>query len=523
MFAAGSRRSHSQMAGAASPSEVVRRVQPRLSHAHAHTATGDEAEASAAAASAAAPAPLPHLHRHALESIFAFLPLTTFAAVTHVSKAWCAAVLSMAPHLLVYVPSREEHLRPLLHSPLRRRVSHLSMSLQSLCSSAELAQLADRMSHLRELDAFLGDISAIFPPQLRSLRVVQSSGVTQAVIDAIAHLQHLTSLRWNDVAPGVHLAPLTQVNTLTALEPLECGKHADDVAAFARQLRAVHQLRSLQACSSERCILPLSVLLAPPHQCQLTDLQAACHSQAEAALLASLPTLTRLQQLGFPLPHADFLTSLPALTTLRIVFAGGNQVDVPRCLAALQTCTRMQELTMHSTCFHVTSTQLASCLQRMPLLHTLSLGRCQGLQSLAFLSAGSLRSTLTALRLSECAPRLPLTEMQHVYALRHLRELELSDRLFSSALHFPQLRFHTPPSPLLPQLEEFAYVRSHQPGSSPEYAVYAYRPERAHAWAARRGEEGGEGSSSNAEPPQGHGQHSVDVPCCMTVLQSCTC
>lgn len=91
-MSAGFKRTHEQ--AEADGNSAGRCVQPR--HFHAHTAPLPSASAQAAA-------PLPWLHRHALESIFSFLPLSTLAVLMSVSMEWRAAVLSMAPLLCIKV------------------------------------------------------------------------------------------------------------------------------------------------------------------------------------------------------------------------------------------------------------------------------------------------------------------------------------------------------------------------------------------------------------------------------------
>ncbi len=184
-------------------------------------------------------------------------------------------------------------------------------------------------------------------------------------------------------------------------------------------------------------------------------------TEEDSAALANLPTLTSFRQTSLTLRHADFLQRLPALTLLELGFDsdedGGQAVEIPRVMAAMQTCTQLTELKLCGMCFYFTSEQLASCLERMPRLQSLSLVFCQQVESLSFLSVGALTATLTKLQIGICHKRIPIDELHKVHALRSLRSLQLSSYTFDSELSSFQQKLYTPPSFVLPALQEFRY------------------------------------------------------------------
>jgi len=382
-----------------------------------------------------------------------------------VSREWRAAALSMASCELVFDGERSngaQRLQQMLQSPLRRHVSHLRVDLDTPCSTDLLAQFAERMPHLHSLDSMLHITphAVVFQPQLRSLRLrarpsFHFKGIHQLAIDAAARLQHLTDLTLDRLVPGASYAPLTVVPTLTRLDLAGAGRWKEDLAAQAQQLRALHQLRSLSAC-----VLPLSVLLASPHQLQLVDLTARAQSEADVSALASLPALTRLQLKRLKAPHVDFLHSLPVLTSLHLSFAHETVVDVPRCTAVLQSCARLQELALYDGSVRFTSAQLVSCLERMSKLHFLRLEWCFESGSLSFLSAGCLSTSLTSLYLDGFRQRVPLEEISHINALCNLRHLTLSNCVFTKKLPRMQSRSFKPPSSMLPKLQSYAFLKA---------------------------------------------------------------
>ncbi len=92
----------------------------------------------------------------------------------------------------------------------------------------------------------------------------------------------------------------------------------------------------------------------------------------------------------------------------------------------------------------ITSAQLAECLQGMPSLRSLQLFFIRWLDSLVFLSTGSLPSTLTSLHLHRVDPRLPVREVEHIRRLRAAMSVTLhlvstADSMRSSVRLSPSL------------------------------------------------------------------------------------
>ncbi len=282
----------------------------------------------------------------------------------------------------------------------------------------------------------------------------------QGVIDAIARLQQLHTLDLSFAvgepipARDVSFAPLTRIGSLTGLKICRLSATKQHV----EQLRLMHQLRKLDCYL---CTISLSALLALPHQLQLTEL---CYldvkTDADSAALATLPSLAELVTSGTTLRHADFLQHLPALATLSLGFRQGGAVQILRVMTALQTCTQLTELRLWGRGgFDFTSEYLASCLERMPRLQSLSLQDCDALRSLSFLSVGTLAATLVKLEIISLTKGIPLAELNYVIALQSLRTLCLDKRTFDADFNDFMLQLYTPPSRILPALQTFDYYR----------------------------------------------------------------
>ena len=92
------------------------------------------------------------------------------------------------------------------------------------------------------------------------------------------------------------------------------------------------------------------------------------------------------------------------------------------------------------------------------MLRSLALNSLPQLQSLSFLSAGSLSQSLTDLSVGSCAALVP-AELEHIRGLVALQSLYLGC-LFSEApaADLPILQLFQPPSAALPALRQFQYA-----------------------------------------------------------------
>ena len=202
-------------------------------------------------------------------------------------------------------------------------------------------------------------------------------------------------------------------------------------AQHIEQLRALHQLRCLTVQADK---LSLPALLAPPHQLQ---------------------QLTSLRVSDSPVDHIDYVASMPVLTALAVQFDASG-VLTPRVFAALSACTQLVSLELtDGDSFPFTSEDLVACLPHLPHLRELTLKWCTRLTSLAFLRAGLLPFTLTALSIDMFKPELALQELHELLHLRALTSLTLGRRICSAPLDAATLRLFTPPSHALPALRSF--------------------------------------------------------------------
>ena len=92
-------------------------------------------------------------------------------------------------------------------------------------------------------------------------------------------------------------------------------------------------------------------------------------------------------------------------------------------------------------------------------LRVIDLAYMQELDSLRFLTAGSLPRTLTQLSLYYLRRGwLCLAELQHVHALQSLTQLKVLHSLADPMDALTQ-SLYAPPSKLMPNLREFSYAR----------------------------------------------------------------
>jgi hypothetical protein len=121
-------------------------------------------------------------------------------------------------------------------------------------------------------------------------------------------------------------------------------------------------------------------------------------------------------------------------------------------MAGLQCCSQIELLALFSK--ELTVAHLNQLLPRLPRLRSLNLGRCR-ITTLSFLSQQPTAGQLSCLSLFMCT-RLPLAELRHVHALRALDTLRLF-KSFDESMDALSQSLYTPPSALMPQLEEFFY------------------------------------------------------------------
>jgi hypothetical protein len=414
------------------------------------------------------PPSVPRLYRHALESVFAFCELKELAALLRVSKEWAAAVLSMRS-LKALVVSKA--LLSVCASRLSRHIHTLYRP--SPLSPTDLSLLARQLPHLHCLRCSFRDHPSmlVFPARLRELSVQfepSSPGALfskrqlrdiDAVIAVISALPMLESLTLSAIkATSCCLTPLAfapALHTLTFRLP----RIVFDSPAATSALRSMPHLRSLDFFSSS---VSLTRLLQAPHSMNLDTLLVCGSFTAEhGAAIVHHPSLTYLS-FSVCSPHTDFFYQLPNLRRLTLLTAHSTvPLDADRIMHSLHSLVGLTRLCIIGPApnhahfpLHITTDHLAACLLHMPLLTYLSLSGASPVDSLRFLSTGPITRSLKQLELDNFHPCLPLGELLHVHALSSLTKLTLR-RVFDRPL---DERVYTPPSSLLPALQQFEYA-----------------------------------------------------------------
>jgi hypothetical protein len=433
------------------------------------------------------------LHRHALESVLGFSALRELGKIRSVSKEWRAAVLSM--HSIgasVSTETPESLARLLLSSPLwlRRHVGHLRTVPEyysanpMVLSAADIERIAVGVPHLHSLDIALtddvesnlleladGPLSMLpLPASLRSLslRWHKSARPEQVRenLQSLVVLEHLNKLQLELSTLGVSLAPLRQMPSLRTLvlrdECIGSGdadsvSDSDDAAPLAFDLPSLRTLAQLEHLTIGSAVFSIMAekLLSAPHQLQGLkslsstgpDVDPLRVTAAQAALLTSLPHLAQLSLVIEDPAASDCLRSLPNLTDLELCYGsffetpgatvnGNADAAVAHMLASLASCRGLQRLKLSSELNspfgdqRIRNAQIGALLAQMPLLAELRLDNVH-VDSLEFLSCGSLPRTLTSLSLRRVTPLLAQEQLTPLGALKSLVSLELHNVLSS--------------------------------------------------------------------------------------------
>lgn len=395
-----------------------------------------------------------NLYRHALESIFAFFSLSDLHTATSVSKSWCLAVDKMRgiDATIEQLPDGNP-LFGLCASRLARHIGTIGIGSDPLViDQAGLYLVGLRMTSLHTLYyrrlgklPFVGPL--IFPPSLTHLSVECESvvTVTNRVILAASHLSSLNRLDLNArVSLSVNLAPLRGLPSLQTLHFKLCTN--DNLTLQqSEDLRAMPSLTHLRAPFDSQDMRML--LSGAPHQLALRALSfGGIMDDDTISLLASLHSISNLG-LG-DTNELKCLASLPNLTTLQLDDFALQPILKGTIIGG--QCAHLTQLSINTS--GLTSAQLGALLSRMPRLCKLYITEMQRLESLEFLSAEPLASTLTRLELEECChAQLSADELHHVFSLRNLEHLQLVD-CFSERLDSLTLREFKVPSLRLPSL-----------------------------------------------------------------------
>jgi hypothetical protein len=409
------------------------------------------------------------LYRHAIESIFAFVSLEDLAALLCINHEWRAAVSSMACCSLEWSLTKSTIQIPLMcASPAARHITSIEYedNTKGGVMSNQLALMRLHLPRLAKLTVCLAADDALtpdnFPAHLTYLHVLvhycATSAVTQSVIDAIAQLSSLESLffyahddqGWHPLRCTMSFAPLAHLPRLRSLYVNDVVMSATNVL----ELRNLHALRVLHGSCAGHDLTP-DTLFAAPHKLLLTELGwTSIKTDRDAAGLATLTDMVKLELHANAVGHADFLQSMPQLTDLNMQFSqcfDAQPVDVLRVVTTLQRCTQLKKLTLIRGDFRPTPTQCIRFLSCMPLLAELCVD-VTGFTSLAWLSVGTLPHTLRDLALSSENRSMPFTEMHHLHTLLKLETLGIDDRLTEYNRHHPAFQPYKVPSVRMPAL-----------------------------------------------------------------------
>ena len=468
----------------AEPNRSQTRIRPRDEE--------DEEKQTAAQASSHV-SPAMRAYRHALESIFALLELDDLARILSVSQAWSAAVRSMAPisgsiqRDSWQTSDAHNPFRPLppiaaiIASPLLRHLAALDIrhcgiwgTHQTNASLALLAQHVPNLTLLRCELALVPTEPLVLPPNLDALEMQLERDFTDAemngMLTTLATLPSLSQLCLflsnfkHETA--VDLSLLAACRSLVDLKLVDLDDQPPRFSdAQVEQIRT--SLGHLQRFTLDQMVMDeLAWLLRPPVTVRWQDIGLVMADAHTGDLLRTLNTLTKLDLCyHHNAARIDFLSQLPHLTELHLdcskppdeeVEVGAPQeawfVPARAIMDALMRCTGITELEL--TC-GFNSAQCAALFSKLTQLFKLTLRRGEGMDTLACFAAGPITESLEELTLEELA--LPPSEVSHMYALRHLRSLWLNC-CFSSPLDEATIDSFTPPTAILPALEELVHI-----------------------------------------------------------------
>ena len=422
------------------------------------------------------------LYRHALESIFGMLALDDLSRILAVSRSWAAAVKSMKP---IDTTMEREYNRPfhagsafsllppvrsIVASPLMRHLAGIHIGVCSNhwtpLDNASVALLAHHALNLTSLRCGLEltpDEPLILPAKLNSLQLRIRDGPTDAEINGVlSTLAGLPSLSRLCLAHCVfadenvvQLSILADCPSLTdlALESFNgCSPcFSDDQVG---QIRSY--LGHLQRFSSPRMESnDLARLLQPPVTARWRDIGSVQADEGTGELLLRLPTLTKLSlTYEWAAAHVNFLPQLPLLTTLTLDTEreGDWMIPADALLASLTRCIDVTELHLLSG---FNSAQWSALFAKLTIKKLTIRGI--GMDTLRCFSDGPITQSLEELVLADFA--LSPSEVSHLYALRRLRILDLSES-FSTCLDDATVVGLNPPTPLLPALTTWIYGRT---------------------------------------------------------------
>jgi hypothetical protein len=374
------------------------------------------------------------LYAHVLGCIFNYASLPDLHSLTSVSRSWQQAVFTKARGDLELKTTLGEP-RPGLPSLLAVVRSRLRFHINVLhidhpVNAVVLLVLHTHFSHLDSLVATLGDQVAPFdfPAQLSNLVLklqFTAAGSLQHFTAAVSGLKKLILLRLN---LGGCAAGIIGDLSFAFLEHVQC----QGLSVLAIQGLSILDTAALQLC------LPLSVcdvsfcgragLLDCVDKKRLSSLAVNVTNEEDAISLTTFLKLSMLN-VSVGVSHADFLVRLPELVVLDLSFKG-FPVEMDRVVNALRMCTHLTNLCLGGgQPLPCSSKHLADILPSMPRLRLLSLSACDDLDSLDFLAAGTLSTTLQRFILRSCG-KIQAMEVYKVLTLKALTHFSPIDSFY---------------------------------------------------------------------------------------------
>ena len=460
---------NNQTSGQAAQGSVSSRKRRQM-RIRARAEAGDDGQDAAQSRGHASPAM--RIYRHALESIFEMLQLGDLTQLLAVSRAWAAVVRSMKPidAAIERVDDGSDAFRPLppiasiVSSPLLRHVSAIHIrgdytDAWTPLNTESLGLLAQHASSLTSLWCALTltlNEPVVLPAKLHSLKLQLDGEYTDdasnGVLRALAALPSLSRLSLTlSFDAALELSILAASQSLIELElPFASAFTPIQMEQIRSALGHLRHLSIGRFWTSE-----LEDLLQPPVTARWQDIGLVGGDARAGELLLNLPSLTKLHLSYYDRIRAnevEFLPQLPQLTVLHLDCDSGRGEEGPSpadaVLASLVRCRGIIDLSLNCG---FTSAHWSALFDKLTRIRKLMIFLEDG-ETLQCFTAGPITQSLEELSIQGF--ELPPSEITNLYALRHLRTLDL-DESFSPRLDAGMLDSHSPPTAHFPSLIHF--------------------------------------------------------------------
>jgi len=410
------------------------------------------------------------LYKHALESIFAFLPIRDIAlSVVAVSRRWNETIAGDTSTMrcldAIVVKTKDSPgtlYKDLCNSPVaRRHVGTLGSVAWRVGADfvdreilQEIASSSLKSLHTLYCKIYLPYQLCSFPASLTKLNIEtlgeEDHHAINRLLQSIGLLSKLASLTL-DLPFYTHLIQFAHIGKCTSLVRfnlrLLCG--AQLCLEHIKQIRAMSQLESFVYGLNAGYLHDF--LEEDKASVRWTSLSFAGHlDDRTAALVVSSPLAQSLVRLElYKTTDLQFLRLLPNLRELTLVdfrvqpeewieFPTNNNIDTLKLDWDGRT----------------TEDHMKRIISRMPNLRTLEILCAANVKSLAFLS--QVRGTLTSLTIKQCKG-LRAIELEHIFALQQLTSLTLGRGAFGETLDSLALSHLRVPSRYIPTLARFDF------------------------------------------------------------------